>query len=164
MPWAQPDSKIDGRGVYGFNWWRNGLKPDGTRKLPAAPQGMFWASGHNNNKCFVIPEWDMVIVRIGLDGKAKDDVWNEFLAEVRIATHQPLPKFTIREFSQQSNYTDLTPKIRGLTSPARRSKCNHGVQFAGQWNFDHSASQAVSVYWGLPRELSRTSRSIVLFS
>jgi CubicO group peptidase (beta-lactamase class C family) len=81
-PWAQPESLIDGRGVYGFNWWRNGVKPDGTRKLPAAPEGTYWASGHNNNKCFVIPEWDMVIVRLGLDGKAKDDVWNGFLAKV----------------------------------------------------------------------------------
>lgn len=82
MPWAQPESEIDGRGVYGFNWWRNGLKPDGMRKLPAAPEGMYWASGHNNNKCFVIPEWDMVIVRLGLDGKAEDGVWNGFLAKV----------------------------------------------------------------------------------
>lgn len=82
MPWAHPESEIDGRGVYGFNWWRNGLKPDGTRKLPAAPEGMFWASGHNNNKCFVIPEWDMVVVRLGLDGKAQDEAWNGFLAKV----------------------------------------------------------------------------------
>ena len=82
LPWAQPESEIDGRGVYGCNWWRNGVKPDGTRKLPAAPDGTFWASGHNNNKCFVIPEWDMVIVRLGLDGKAKDEVWNGFLAKV----------------------------------------------------------------------------------
>lgn len=82
MPWAQPESEIDGRGVYGFNWWCNGLKPDSTRKFAAAPEGMFWASGHNNNKCFVIPEWDMVIVRLGLDGKAKDEVWNGFLAKV----------------------------------------------------------------------------------
>ena len=49
---------------------------------PPRPEGMFWASGHNNNKCFVIPEWDMVVVRLGLDGKAKDEVWNGFLAKV----------------------------------------------------------------------------------
>jgi len=82
MPWAHPESDIDGRGVYGFNWWRNGVKPDGTRQFPGAPEGMFWASGHNNNKCFVIPEWDMVIVRLGLDGQVKDEVWNGFLAKV----------------------------------------------------------------------------------
>jgi hypothetical protein len=30
----------------------------------------------------VIPEWNMVIVRLGLDGNAKDKVWNDFLAKV----------------------------------------------------------------------------------
>jgi len=29
-----------------------------------------------------IPEWDMVIVRLGLDGKANDEVWNDLLAKV----------------------------------------------------------------------------------
>jgi CubicO group peptidase (beta-lactamase class C family) len=82
LSWAHPESKIDGRGVYGYNWWCNGVKPDGTRKYPAAPAGMFWASGHNNNRCFVIPEWDMVIVRMGLDGRAQDEVWNGFFAKV----------------------------------------------------------------------------------
>jgi CubicO group peptidase (beta-lactamase class C family) len=81
-PWAHPESGFDGRGVYGFNWWCNGVKPDGQRKFPDAPSGTFWASGHNNNKCFVIPEWDMIIVRLGLDGNAKDQVWNNFLGEV----------------------------------------------------------------------------------
>jgi CubicO group peptidase (beta-lactamase class C family) len=83
--WAQPESDIDGRGVYGLNWWVNGVKPDGSRKFPAAPAGMFWASGHNNNKCFVVPEWNMVIVRLGLDGKAPDKVWNDFLAALAAA-------------------------------------------------------------------------------
>ena len=27
-----------------------------------------FASGHNNNKCIVIPSWNMVIVRMGEDG------------------------------------------------------------------------------------------------
>lgn len=89
MPWAHPDSEIDGRGVYGFNWWRNGVTPDGRRKLPGAPPGTFWASGHNNNKCFIIPEWDMVIVRLGLDGRAKDEVWDAFLAKVGEALLPP---------------------------------------------------------------------------
>ena len=80
MPWAHPESGIDGRGCYGFNWWVNGIKPDGARKLPAAPEGMFWASGFNNNKCFVVPEWDMVVVRLGLDGNVGDGAWNGFFA------------------------------------------------------------------------------------
>jgi CubicO group peptidase (beta-lactamase class C family) len=82
VPWAHPVSEIDGRGVYGFNWWRNGVKPDGQRKYPGAPPGTFWGSGHHNNKCFVIPEWNMVIVRLGLDGRAPDKVWNDFLTRI----------------------------------------------------------------------------------
>jgi CubicO group peptidase (beta-lactamase class C family) len=56
-----------GPGTYGFNWWVNGIGPDGARKWPSAPAGTFCASGFNNNDLFVIPEWDMVIVRLGLD-------------------------------------------------------------------------------------------------
>ena len=62
-----PDSGADGRGVYGFNWWVNGLKADGKRNWPGVPLGAYSASGYNNNDMFVIPEWNMVIVRLGLD-------------------------------------------------------------------------------------------------
>lgn len=60
-------SGADGRGVYGYNWWVNSIKHDGKRKWPGAPPGTYSASGYNNNDMFVIPEWNMVIVRLGLD-------------------------------------------------------------------------------------------------
>jgi CubicO group peptidase (beta-lactamase class C family) len=85
LPWGHTASGIDGRGAYGFNWWRNGLKPDGRRLWPGAPPGTFAATGHNNNRLFVIPEWQMVIVRLGLDQQDRrigDEVWGEFLALV----------------------------------------------------------------------------------
>jgi CubicO group peptidase (beta-lactamase class C family) len=58
LPWAQPESEIDGRGVYCFNWWRNGLIPDGMPRrrehsgLPAttitsvssSPNGTWWSA------------------------------------------------------------------------------------------------------------------------
>ena len=81
-PWAHPESQIDGRGVYGLNWWTNGTGPDGKRKWPTAPKTTYAAAGHNNNRLFVIPDWNMVIVRLGLDerdGKIPDSVWSEFL-------------------------------------------------------------------------------------
>jgi CubicO group peptidase (beta-lactamase class C family) len=84
-PWAQPESEIDGRGVYGLNWWANGTTAEGKSKWPGAPPGTFAAAGHNNNRLFVIPEWRMVIVRLGLDesdGRIGDDVWGQFLALV----------------------------------------------------------------------------------
>ena len=82
-PWAHPESEIDGRGGYGFNWWTNGVGPDGRRRWPDAPPTTFAASGHNNNKLFVIPGWKLVVVRLGLDeadGKIPDAVWSRFLA------------------------------------------------------------------------------------
>lgn len=60
-------SGADGRGVYGFNWWVNGIKHDGTLKWPGAPEGTYAAMGYNNNAMFVIPEWKVVFVRLGLD-------------------------------------------------------------------------------------------------
>ncbi|MSU49119.1 MAG: hypothetical protein EXS37_08560 [Opitutus sp.] len=81
-PHGFPSRATSGPGEYGYNWWVNGLKPDGRRKFPDAPPRTYCAAGHNNNLCFVIPEWDMVIVRLGLDGSAGDKVWNTFLAKV----------------------------------------------------------------------------------
>jgi CubicO group peptidase (beta-lactamase class C family) len=83
LPLGHAESGIDGRGVYGLNWWTNGVKPDGERKWPAAPLGTFSASGYNNNDLFVIPEWRMVVVRLGLDqatdGAISDATYGEFL-------------------------------------------------------------------------------------
>jgi CubicO group peptidase (beta-lactamase class C family) len=79
------NSGADGRGVYGYNWWTNGIKPDGKRKWPGAPLGTYSASGYNNNDMFVIPEWDMVIVRLGLDQnefKISDDIYSTFLQKI----------------------------------------------------------------------------------
>jgi CubicO group peptidase (beta-lactamase class C family) len=82
LPLGHAESSIDGRGVYGFNWWVNGIQADGRRKWPGAPAGTFAGAGFNNNRCFVIPEWDMVVVRLGLDGNVPDAVWNEFLTRL----------------------------------------------------------------------------------
>ena len=67
LPLGHAESGITGPGMYGFNWWVNGIKPDGARKWPGVPVGTYAASGHNNNEMFVIPAWNMVIVRLGLD-------------------------------------------------------------------------------------------------
>lgn len=84
MPLGHPSS-ADGRGVYGYNWWSNGVKADNKRKWPGAPPGAYSASGYNNNDMFVIPEWNMVIVRLGLDEnkfKITDTIYGTFLQKV----------------------------------------------------------------------------------
>ena len=79
-------SGADGRGVYGYNWWVNGMTVEGKRKWPGAPAGTFAASGYNNNDLFVIPEWGMVIVRLGLDqdsdGPIGDETYGTFMGMV----------------------------------------------------------------------------------
>lgn len=67
LPLGHPESGIPGPGVYGYNWWRNGRHPDGRPKWPGAPATTFAASGYNNNEMFVVPDWNLVIVRLGLD-------------------------------------------------------------------------------------------------
>jgi len=79
-----------GAGIYGYNWWVNGVKPDGTRLWPCAPPGAYYANGLHANVCIVVPEWDMVIARTNdgrADGSANrppdiDEVWNAFLGQV----------------------------------------------------------------------------------
>jgi CubicO group peptidase (beta-lactamase class C family) len=88
IPVADTDRKeTKGSGSYGFNWWVNGFQPDGTRKMPDAPAKTYWARGLNSNFCMVVPEWNMVIVRMGEDGHAPDvyDVWNDFFKRLQKA-------------------------------------------------------------------------------
>lgn len=82
IPVGNTDRKnVIGPGCYGFNWWVNGRKADGAMKLPGAPSDCFFAVGFNNNRCFVLPAWKMVIVRMGEDGNIPDadEVYGNFL-------------------------------------------------------------------------------------
>lgn len=74
------------RGGYGFGWWVNAPGRGGARKWPRAPDGTFSASGYNNNDLFVVPEWGMVVVRLGLDQEDRqitDEDYDAFLDRVR---------------------------------------------------------------------------------
>lgn len=88
MPLHQaPCEKADGRGLYGFNWWINGKMPDGKLSMPSAPPKTFMASGHYHNICIVVPEWNMVIVRLGTTERPsnKYEIWDTFLSKIKKA-------------------------------------------------------------------------------
>jgi len=93
IPDALPSSRRKGAGMYGYHWWPNGIKPDGKRKWPDAPIGTYARSGYNNNDLFVIPPWNMVVVRLGLDQR-EDDItaaeYNQFLRLVGEAILDPV--------------------------------------------------------------------------
>jgi CubicO group peptidase (beta-lactamase class C family) len=82
------DGRLDARGTYGYLWWVNGIRADGNQKWFGATSRTFAASGANNNKLFVIPELEMVIVRLGLDSGQNnstvitDNQWGQFLSLV----------------------------------------------------------------------------------
>lgn len=85
LPEGHRESGLEGSGVYGFNWWVNGVKPNGARKWPDAPLSTFAAWGHNNNYLFILPEWNMVIVRLGLDHSDReitDKIISRFIGKV----------------------------------------------------------------------------------
>ena len=91
IPVGDTDRKTTvGPGCYGFNWWVNRMKADGGMKLPDAPEGCYFASGHNNNKCIIIPDWNMVIVRMGEDGHPEDRdlVYGKFLQMIGNAVYE----------------------------------------------------------------------------
>ena len=79
-----------GAGVYGFNWWVNGIKPDGQRLWPGAPPRTYYANGLHNNVCIVVPEWRLVLARTNggrKDGSANtpanvDEIWSGFFSRL----------------------------------------------------------------------------------
>lgn len=79
---------VNGSGLYGFHWWVNGITPEGNRHLPDAPEGTFYRSGYPHNMLFIVPEWNMVIVRLGdeYDGRPKMErmaIWNNTLKLIK---------------------------------------------------------------------------------
>jgi CubicO group peptidase (beta-lactamase class C family) len=63
VPFTMKTKYYDLTGRYGFFWWTNGIRADGTRPWPSAPPTTIAAHGAGRNFIFVIPEWRMVIVR-----------------------------------------------------------------------------------------------------
>jgi len=64
-------------GKYGYNWWVNGPQK---KIFSSATEKTFSAIGAKGNYCIIIPEWDMVIVRLGTEGTSAP--MNEFLKKL----------------------------------------------------------------------------------
>ncbi len=93
VPVTVPNDQVArsrGAGVYGFNWWVNGIKPDGRRLWPGASPRTYYANGLHNNVCIVVPEWSMVIARTNgarKDGSTGtpanvDEIWSGFFSRL----------------------------------------------------------------------------------
>ena len=75
-----------GPGIYGYGWFTNGLVDASTRLWPDAPHGAYMAAGFNQNRCWVVPEWNAVVVRTGTNGgNYSTATENEFLRRLGLA-------------------------------------------------------------------------------
>lgn len=68
----------DPGGHYGFYWWTNGVMRDGKQTWPSAPPKTYSARGGSGNYCFILPEWNMVIVRLGINSSISNETWDKF--------------------------------------------------------------------------------------
>jgi CubicO group peptidase (beta-lactamase class C family) len=113
IPNALASSGRKGSGVYGYHWWPNGITPSGKRRWPNAPLCTYSRSGYNNNDLFVIPAWNMVIVRLGLDQR-EDEItvaeYNVFLKKIGEAILDPVVE------GERKIWHPLTVNFRGPMS------------------------------------------------
>jgi CubicO group peptidase (beta-lactamase class C family) len=92
-----PTKYSDLTGRYGFFWWTNGVRADGTRPWPSAPPRTFTAHGAGRNFIFVVPEWNLVLVRLSPApdgeihlGTVKKGVWAEFFGRLKASIAEGL--------------------------------------------------------------------------
>jgi CubicO group peptidase (beta-lactamase class C family) len=79
-------------GRYGFYWWTNGVMANGERPIPSAPAKTYMAHGAGRNFIVVVPEWNMVIVRLSTapggdttQGSMKETVWDGYFSLMKSA-------------------------------------------------------------------------------
>ena len=63
---------------YGFQFWLNGINPQGIQSYPDAPDDMYLAHGFGGQGIYIIPSKELIILRFGLDEYDE----NKFLKEV----------------------------------------------------------------------------------
>ncbi len=90
-------SPLDGRGVHGYNWWVNGIDVNGDRYMPDAPPKTYFRTGYPHNMLIVIPEWNMVIVRLGADTIFnRTNMWNNTIKMIGEAMMDKEPETKIK--------------------------------------------------------------------
>jgi CubicO group peptidase (beta-lactamase class C family) len=80
----------DFRGRYGYYWWVNGVLADGKHPWSNAPPKTYMAHGAGANFCCVVPEWNLVLVRMGSPASVKDQIWNTFFGKLAEALPRSL--------------------------------------------------------------------------
>lgn len=113
-----------GPGVYGYNWWVNGIKPDDIRLFSDAPASLFLASGARDNEIFVLPTWKMVVAKTA-DSDTTDLLrWNGFMKQIGSAllpdsggTHLDVPPNAAYEVLDDT-FDDLGDLVMNVSTQA----------------------------------------------
>ena len=58
---------------YGAHFWLNAKSAKGKRIYPSAPPDLYWADGFNNQKIFIIPSLELVVVKLSASQNYMDD-------------------------------------------------------------------------------------------
>jgi CubicO group peptidase (beta-lactamase class C family) len=142
IPPGLPSSNRQGSGVYGYHWWPNGVTPEGKRRWPDAPLGTYARSGYNNNDLFVIPAWNMVIVRLGLDQR-EDEIttaeYNVFLRKVGAAILDPVVE------GERRAWHPITVSFRGPAASETDDDPNPFLDYRLQVTFTGPSGQKYDV-------------------
>lgn len=82
-------------GRYGFYWWTNSVMANGRRPIPSAPEKTYMAQGAGRNFIVVVPEWNMVVVRLSTapggdtsKGNMRGQVWEAFFSRLKKAVQE----------------------------------------------------------------------------
>ena len=142
IPNALPTSSRKGSGVYGYHWWPNGITPEGQRRWPDAPLSTYSRSGYNNNDLFVIPAWNMVTVRLGLD-EQEDEIttaeYNTFLRMIGEAILDPVVDGELRVWHP------VTVRFRGPAATETDDQPNPFLDYRLQVAFTGPSGQQYDV-------------------
>jgi CubicO group peptidase (beta-lactamase class C family) len=66
------------KGQYGAQFWLNSAE---TPELPDCPSNIYFADGYNGQRVYIIPDYKLVIVRMGLSKKGEFD-YNKFVKSI----------------------------------------------------------------------------------
>jgi CubicO group peptidase (beta-lactamase class C family) len=96
VPTSYGYRNLDLRGRFGFYWWTNGIMVNGQRPWPSAPARAYTSHGRSSNFCYVVSEWNMVLVRMGTSRISRkvrqtERLWNEFFKRLRPAVKVEQP-------------------------------------------------------------------------
>ena len=77
IEYSRRPTKTNTEGIYGAHWWLNTTPQNpsnGEPRMPKLPTNIIIASGFEGQYIFVVPDHDLVVVRLGLDRGKRVDI------------------------------------------------------------------------------------------